>query len=107
MANNDSEVTIDVGRGRGYVHTGPSSTLPDTNIEWYDFGNGAFVTEDQTDNKDEISGPNMAALCCVRSGKFYYRIFTGAFTTEKELAVMRAEHEPAFVESLPKEAHEQ
>ena len=78
--------------------------LPDSEVDWYDFG-GGYLTAPTTylslDGKTErIPGlqsdaPNMAALSCVRNGLFYFKIIEGTFTTE-DLPSMLKEYAPAF-----------
>ena len=74
--------------------------LPDTEVEWYDFGGGNTVapTTDVEGNKlygVKSDAPNMAALSCVRNGLFYFKTIEGTFTTE-DLPSMFKEYAPAF-----------
>ena len=73
--------------------------LPDTDVEWYDFGGGfkvAPTTDAEGKNISETStGPNMAALCCNKNGQFYFKTIEGTFTTE-DLPSMFKAYAPQF-----------
>ena len=84
--------------------------LPDSEVDWYDFG-GGFITAPTTylslDGKTEkIPGlqsdaPNMAALSCVRNGLFYFKFIEGTFTNE-DLPSMFKEYAPQFKAEVEK-----
>jgi hypothetical protein len=84
--------------------TPEKTNAPDSEIEWYDFGGGNMIaptTYISLDGKTENilpgtgEGPNMAALCCVRNGLFYFKIFEGDFTVET-LTSMFKDYAPSF-----------
>jgi hypothetical protein len=78
--------------------------LPDTEVEWYDFG-GGFPIAPTTDVEGtrlpglQSDAPNMVALCCVRNGLYYYKMIEGTFTNE-DLPRMFKEYAPAFKEEV-------
>ena len=72
--------------------------LPDTEVEWYDFGGGNRVapTADVEGNQlPGTIGPYMAALDCVKNRKYYYKVIEGQFT-EEDLPSMFKDHATAF-----------
>jgi hypothetical protein len=74
--------------------------LPDTEVEWYDFGGGHSIAPTTIMDGERLQGltgegPNMAALCCVRRGLLYFKTIEGTFTTE-DLPSMFKEYAPAF-----------
>jgi hypothetical protein len=85
--------------------------LPDTDVEWYDFG-GGFTVAPTTDVEGntlpglQSDAPNMAALSCVKNGMFYFKTIEGTFTTE-DLPSMFKVYAPQFkaeVEAKTQEA---
>jgi hypothetical protein len=92
-----------------------TNVVPNTDVEWYDFGgghliapaldmngkpileekgtmNGSYTTVSRPEKKD---GSVMAAISCVRNGKYHYKIIEGDFT-EADLPSMFKEYAPAF-----------
>jgi hypothetical protein len=85
----------------------------DTEIDWYDFGGGYLVVPGLPSEQARKQGGdlfvgegNMACLCCVRSGLFYYKVLEGDFT-EADLPELRKEWEPKFAEELNKKTKTQ
>ena len=87
------------------MNTTEKTTLPDSEIEWYDFGGGFKVAPSvdvEGKNISETStGPNMAALCCVKNGQFYFKVIDGTFTAE-DLPSMFKELAPVFEAEVAK-----
>jgi hypothetical protein len=73
--------------------SGELLVFPDTEVEWYDFG-GGFIVAPGIPGTDNADG-NIVALCCIRSGRYYYKMFEGTFTKE-DLPRMFKEYAPAF-----------
>jgi hypothetical protein len=74
--------------------------LPDTEVEWYDFGGGHLIAptidaEGNVFGLGDYKGPNVASLCCVKNGKFYYYTLEGTFTKE-DLPSMFKDYAPVF-----------
>ena len=74
--------------------------LPDSEVDWYDFG-GGFTVAPTTDAEGnplpgmQSDAPNMAALYCIKNGLFYFKTIEGTFTTE-DLPSMFEAYAPAF-----------
>jgi hypothetical protein len=87
------------------MDTTEKTALPDSEIEWYDFGGGFKVVptaDAEGKNISETStGPNMAALCCSKNGQFYFKVIEGTFTTE-DLPNMLKELAPVFEAEVAK-----
>ena len=73
--------------------TQEAANVPDTKVEWYDFGGGFTITP--TPEPKDTDGPDMAALYCVKNGSFYFKVITGMFTKE-DLTSMFKEYAPVF-----------
>ena len=88
------------------MSTVKKENLPDTDVEWYDFGGGFTVAPTVDAEGKPLPGlqstaPNMASLCCVKNGKFYYYTLVGIFTKE-DLPSMFKAHAPAFEAEVAK-----
>jgi hypothetical protein len=88
------------------MDTTEKTALPDSEIEWYDFGGGFKVAPTTDVEGNTLPGiqsdaPNMAALHCIRNGKYHYKVIEGTFTTE-DLPSMLKELAPVFEAEVAK-----
>ena len=92
--------------GHGCVWTGPENKVPNMELEWYDFGGGWRVAPTVTVEGERLPGLEgegnaMAALHCIKNGKYYYKVITGTFTDE-DLPSMFKELAPVFAAEVAK-----
>ena len=91
------------GTLNGVPSGGQEVKFADTEIDWYDFGGGWTVAPGITGTSNEAG--NMASLCCIRNGKFYYTVIEGTFT-EADLPEIRKEKEPKFAADVQRMTQE-
>ena len=74
----------------GVPSGGQDVKFADTEIDWYDFGGNNLIAPAIPPYEG-----NMASLCCIRNGKFYYTVVAGTFAQD-DLPDLRKEWEPKF-----------
>ncbi len=68
--------------------------LPDTDIEWYDFGGGVQIAPSVPPVK--LIENTMVALHCTKEGKFFFKVFEGNDIKEEDLPELYEKYASIF-----------